>query len=191
MSSRALFLIWTAGICMGLLALQALMRNDPQQRHFEIFTEMAYSQASEAFTPNRWFADGKTLQPLVAGVVPRGHQPFPFGEGPDEARRAGQELVNPVAADDSAARDRGAELFRIYCLVCHDARGNGEGPVVLRGMLPPPSLHAVRATQMADGEMFHVLTRGQGNMASYAAQLSPDERWAVIQHIRRLQQEGS
>ncbi len=189
-SSRVVFLVWTAGLCVVLVALQAVLRPDPDKRHFEIFTEMAYSHASEAFTPNPWFEDGKTLQPLVAGVVPRGKLPFPYGEGPEESARAGRELSNPLAPDDPAARRDGAELYRIFCMSCHDVRGNGEGPVVYRGMLPPPSLHAARATQIADGEMFHVLTRGQGNMANYAAQLNPMDRWKVISHVRGLQQEG-
>ena len=189
-NTRLVFLAWTAGLCVALLALQALLRPDPDQRHFEIFTEMAYSHAAEAFTPNPWFADGKTLQPLVAGVVPRGQLPFPYGDGPDEAKRAGEELLPPADPGDARSQGEGAELYRIYCLTCHDARGNGEGPVVFRGMLPPPSLHADRAKLMADGEMFHVLTRGQGNMAAYAAQLDPAERWNVIRHVRRLQQEG-
>ena len=60
----------------------------------------------------------------------------------------------------------------MYCSVCHDSRGDGQGPVVSRGMLPPPSLKASRALTLSDGELFHVLTYGQGNMASYAAQLS-------------------
>lgn len=185
-----LFLGWTAALCLGLIALQAVLRPDPDVRHFEIFTEMSYSHAAEAFTPNAWFANGMTQQSLVAGVVPRGQRPFPFGTGAEEAKRAGEELASPIDMDDATAARTGAELYRVYCLTCHDARGNGEGPVVFRGMLPPPSLHADRARLMADGEMFHVLTRGQGNMASYAAQLSPTERWAVIAHVRRLQEEG-
>jgi hypothetical protein len=44
---------------------------------------------------------------------------------------------------------------------------------------------------MKDGQMFHLLTLGQGqNMASYAAQLSEKERWLVIAYIRDLQQQG-
>ena len=57
-------------------------------------------------------------------------------------------------------------------------------------MLPPPSLHALRATQMPDGELFHVLTYGQGNMPAYAAQMTRDERWMVLLHVRDLQREG-
>jgi hypothetical protein len=41
---------------------------------------------------------------------------------------------------------------------------------------------------MKDGQMFHVLTYGQGTMAPYAAHLSREDRWCVIRHVRTLQQ---
>ena len=74
------------------------------------------------------------------------------------------------------------------CVVCHGGDGGGQGPVVLRGMPPPPSFMAARALEIGDGEMFHVLTRGQGNMASYAAQFSEADRWKVIRYVRQLQE---
>jgi len=188
--SRIAFAL-SAVSCLAVLAVAwTLSRPDPSRRNFEVFTEMAYSRAYESFSPNSNFADGKTIQPLVAGVVPRKAAPFPYGDGPEEAARAGDELLDPLPPPDRASAAAGAELYRIYCVVCHDARGGGRGPVTSRGMLPPPSLHAARATTIKDGEMFHVLTRGQGNMSSYAAELSVAERWQVIRHVRRLQEEG-
>jgi len=35
--------------------------------------------------------------------------------------------------------------------------------------------------------MFHLLSFGQGNMASYAAQISREDRWKVILYVRELQ----
>jgi hypothetical protein len=58
-------------------------------------------------------------------------------------------------------------------------------------MLPPPSLKAERAVQMRDGQLFHVITRGQGNMASYAVQVRPEDRWKAILHVRALQAGGA
>ena len=43
--------------------------------------------------------------------------------------------------------------------------------------------------QMKDGQLFHILTYGQGSMTSFAAQLTPDGRWDVINYVRRLQQQ--
>lgn len=189
-AERSRFLAGLLVLGVALWLVDRWSRTDPGQRNFEVFTEMAYSKAYESFTPNPFFADGLTNQLLVPGVVIRGSRLFPFGDGPEEAQRAGELLRDPLPADAPGLLAEGAELFRIYCLVCHDVRGNGLGPAVQRGVLPPPSLHAARARELPDGALFHVLTRGQGNMASYAAQLSPRERWAVIRHLRRLQQEG-
>ena len=61
------------------------------------------------------------------------------------------------------------------------------GPVTQRGVPPPPSLLAPHAVQIKDGQLFHILTYGQNNMASYASQLSRDDRWNVIVYVRSLQ----
>lgn len=173
-----------------LLGLDSLLAGDPRRRNFEIFTEMAYSAAYESMSPNPSFPGGLTQQPLVEGVVPRGFEPFRYAPTPEDAARAGVDLVNPVAADDRPALARGARLYAVHCAVCHDAGGLGRGTVVERGMIPPPSLLAVRALEMKDGQMFHIVTMGQGNMASYAAQIEPEDRWKVIRHVRTLQAGG-
>jgi mono/diheme cytochrome c family protein len=177
-------------VALLLAGLQRVTRVDRGRRNLEVFTEMVYSRAGESFSPSPVLPGGMTQQPLVAGVVPRGSLPLRFGPGTDEAQRAGRELESPLDPADASALEDGRRLYGIYCTVCHDAGGNGRGPVVLRGMVPPPSFHAVRATQMPDGEMFHVLTFGQGNMASYAAQLSVPERWRVLAYVRKLQEEA-
>jgi mono/diheme cytochrome c family protein len=179
-------------VVVGVLvfALHRATRTDLTVRNHEFFTGMVYSKAAESFSPSAALPGGTTQQPLVAGVVPRGLLPLRYGPGTEEAQRAGRELASPYAPDDADALAGGRELYGTYCALCHDAGGNGQGPVVLHGMLPPPSLHAARATQMPDGEMFHVLTHGQGNMASYAGQLSRAERWQVILRVRQLQQEN-
>jgi mono/diheme cytochrome c family protein len=41
---------------------------------------------------------------------------------------------------------------------------------------------------MPDGQMFHVLTYGQGRMPPVATQLASDDRWRAILHVRQLQQ---
>ena len=77
----------------------------------------------------------------------------------------------------------------MFCVVCHGAGGDGRGPVVLRGMLPPPSMHAgARASRWRTARCSTSSRRGQGNMASYAAQLTERERWEVIAHVRAMQE---
>lgn len=47
-----------------------------------------------------------------------------------------------------------------------------------------------RLRAVPDGQIFDVITVGFGLMASYAYQLPPRDRWAVVAYVRRLQQES-
>lgn len=188
MSGPRGYLVVALVVVLAILGLRSCLRVDTTQRNLEIFTEMSYSRAGESFSPNAALPGGVTQQPLVPGVVVRGALPLRYGPGPEEAQRAGRELENPCDVADEELATSGRELYGIYCTACHGSGGDGDGQVTRRGMTRPPSLHAARALGMADGEMFHVLTHGQGNMASHAAQLSPSERWAVVSHVRRLQE---
>ena len=180
------FFTFVAIGCVVLLAFGALLRSNPNQRNYEVFTEMAYSLANESMSRSEHLPGGTTQQPLALGVVVRGHMPFRYGPGPEEAQRAGRELANPYT-DEPEVLARGAEVYGIFCVACHAADGLGLGPVVQRGMLPPPSFMGARAKQIADGEIFHILTLGQGNMPSYAVQVPPEDRWKVIRYVRSLQ----
>jgi len=175
------------GVTVLLVVSDYLLTPDHSRRNLEFFPDMAYSPASKAQSLNTLFPDGLTQQPLVAGVVPRGSLGPRFEATEEGAKLAGTSMANPFAADDAAAVERGRELYGIYCVVCHDPAGNGKGTVVARGGTPPPSFLAVRAMDLPDGHLYHILTYGQGNMASYAPQIEPDDRWKVILHVRSLQ----
>lgn len=170
-----------------LLGARALLAPDPSVRAFEVFPDMVRSPALRSLEPSPSLPLGMVQQPLVPGVVVHGSEEFPYAAGPEECARAGRELANPLAPDDTAASERGGRLFARFCTPCHGADGEGLGNAVLRGMLPPPSFRADHAIGLKDGELYHILTRGQNNMASYAAQLAPEDRWKVILHLRALQ----
>jgi mono/diheme cytochrome c family protein len=114
----------------------------------------------------------------------------PQGQGPLVAVSAFVPVRNfPIA--DPRARERGAFLFRNYCQMCHGPEGKGDGPMLQHGIPPSASLLADNAVQMKDGQLFHVLTYGQRNMSSHAAQMSREDRWKVILHVRALQQKAA
>lgn len=120
-----------------------------------------------------------------AGTVPAERLPFEYGPGPEEARRAGLELRNPfVAGPESLAR--GKQVYDTVCTVCHGPKGEGDGPII--GRFPnPPSLLAPHAQGLPDGQIVHVITRGQGIMPSHAAQVLLEDRWKVVLYVRQLQ----
>ena len=172
---------------VATVGLNWVAGRDLSRPNVEFLPEMVHSVPYDAFDPSPVFADGKTLQQPVEGTIVRGSQPIHYAATPEDALRAGRELVNPYAPDAQDARDAGASVYSAFCQHCHGAQGAGDGPVSKRGFPPPPALSTPKADSMSDGQMFHILTYGQGNMPSHAPQLVPDDRWKVILHVRTLQ----
>ncbi len=88
----------------------------------------------------------------------------------------------------------GKKKFEIYCSVCHGYGGDGDGLVHRRAdqlqqgyWLPPTSMHEQRIRDQAVGNIFYTISQGKGKMASYAAVLTPKERWAIVMYVRALQ----
>ena len=82
---------------------------------------------------------------------------------------------------------RGQRRYDIYCTPCHDRTGTGNGIVVERGLVPPPSFHDARIRAMPPGEIYKVISKGVRNMPSYAAQIPVRDRWAITAYVRALQ----
>ncbi|MGD9857929.1 MAG: cytochrome c, partial [Planctomycetaceae bacterium] len=184
--------------------LAMTMNVDHTQPNYEFLPEMNRSPASSAYAANAVFANRRTLQPPVPGTIARGELPLDYTATRDDALRAGEELQNPfrgepttVAGGDlpapdparqrSASLQRGAEVYQVMCVSCHGPTGLGDGPAAQRGFPPPPPLTTGKSAQMKDGQLFHILTYGQGSMAPMAAQLSRERRWDVIHYVRSLQ----
>lgn len=171
----------------------AMMRVDHSQPNYEVHLgdDMAFSPAYKSFERNPVFANHRTIQPPIPGTIARGALPLHFEATPEEAVRAGQELASPYEPTGDGyleAVERGQQAYAAFCVSCHGGGGAGDGPVAQRGFPPPPSLLTGKSTQMKDGQLFHILTYGQGSMAPFAGQLSPDRRWDAIAYVRSLQQ---
>ena len=176
--------------CLFACALACLAAcSNASERGFEYAPDMVRGPAYKAFAPNPATRDGLTLQRPVAGTIARGYRPFHYGPGEDEAARAGRDLVDPFDASRPVVEEGGA-LYRSYCLVCHGPQGKGDGPISGK-IPPPPSYLSDRILAFAPGRIFHVITRGSGKMASYAAQLGADDRWKIVTYIKvDLQKQG-
>jgi mono/diheme cytochrome c family protein len=161
---------------------------DHEKPPWQIMPEMVTSVPYDSFAPNPNTKDGKTLLLPPAGAIPRGFQPFDYGPGAEEYRRAGDELENPEPATPEVLA-RGKMVFDTFCFECHNHDGQGKGPVV-PPFPPPPSLTADHACSMVDGKIFWVMAHGQGMMPSYASQIPQDDRWKVVRYLRTLQPEG-
>jgi mono/diheme cytochrome c family protein len=148
------------------------------------------TSAEENFRAGDELSNPLGLPNVAASVAGLLHAPF--GQGPLLAASAlapGQS--NAFAAADAHVRERGAFVFTNHCQVCHGPEGRGDGPMaerlLQRGLPAPASLLTPQSAQRPDGELFHVLTYGQRSMAALAGQLSREDRWMVILHVRVLQ----
>ena len=181
-------------LLLVVIALAAASGVDHSQPNIEFLPDMVRSPAYKAYAPNPNFSDRRTLQTPVPGTIARGELPIHYEPTAEDALRAGEELQNPTDSDSEAGQSsiqRGSEVFRVYCVPCHGGGGAGDGLVAKRGFPPPPSLLTGKSLGMKDGQLFHILTYGQGNMSPLSAQLSRSQRWDVINFVRSLQQQAT
>jgi mono/diheme cytochrome c family protein len=190
--NKTSFLPFAFALALGLGAGGALggCGAGGNDRGLEYMPDMARGPAYKAFAPNPATPDGLTLQRPVAGTIARGanHLPLHYGPGEQEAVRAGRELTNPLPLEPRTL-DEGRSLYQTYCLVCHGANGKGDGP--LAGKIPPPPAYtSERVAAFPPGRIFHVVSMGSGKMPSYAALLTPGERWKVVAYVKNTLQAG-
>ncbi len=138
--------------------------------NFEYFPNMARTARYNAFEENPNFSDGMTLRAPVPGTIPRGWQP------PTD--------TNPFESADRAAIEQGKQVFTTFCQPCHGADAKGVGPVVQHGFPPPPPLSRSQTQDKSDAQLFDVVTNGVRTMPPYGPQLSIEDRWKVILHVR-------
>ena len=94
---------------------------------------------------------------------------------------------------------RGEERFNIYCAACHGYAGDGQGMVGRRWSAPVPSFHDAKYKDRSeptggDGYLFHIARNGlkhpdgRYRMPGYGHALTAEDTWAIVAHIRVLQQ---
>lgn len=140
----------------------------------------------EPLEQSDFFANDMSSRPLVAGTVARGElrEDIAFETGKDEN---GQFIAEVPLELSRELLERGQGRFNIYCTPCHARTGNGDGMVVQRGFKKPPSFHIERLREAPSGHFFDVMTNGFGAMPSYAVQIEPRDRWAIVAYLRVLQ----
>jgi hypothetical protein len=140
------------------------------------------------FIPQRgtdFYADGRSARPQVENTVARGqlHEDAYFYTGMQDGKE-GNVMPFPVTMQ---VLQRGQERFNIYCTPCHSRVGNGAGMIVQRGYRPAGNFHTQRLLTAPLGHFFYVMTNGYGAMPDYAAQVAPQDRWAIVAYIKALQ----
>jgi mono/diheme cytochrome c family protein len=134
---------------------------------------------------NAFYEDHRSARPRVPGTVARGHL------REDDALHTGKvggaavkDLPLPLTAE---LLRRGRERYEAFCAPCHGRTGRGDGMVTQRGFKKPSSYHVDRLREMPVGYYYDVITNGFGAMSDYSAQITVEDRWAVVAYVRALQ----
>lgn len=140
-----------------------------------------------------FFPDQRSARYPVAGTVPRLEDamvdqaqldPNSYLLTGRHGRVFGNELPFPLTRE---VMERGQQRYNIYCTPCHSRLGDGNGMIVQRGFKHPPTFHQQRLRNAPLGHFYEVISFGWGAMPDYAAQIKPEDRWAIAAYIRALQ----
>jgi len=176
-------------LIMGLLGVLAGCSREMPSRRPPMHPNPNMDQ-QEKFKPqeeNDFFADGLSMRVPPAGTMARGQW------HPDSAfyytGRSEDSVLVPRNPERVTAEllVRGRERYDIYCAPCHGRTGDGQGMVVKRGLVPPPSFHDDRLRAVDDGHIFEVISDGLRNMPAYRYQITVKDRWAIVAYFRALQ----
>mgnify|MGYP002713099413 CR=1 FL=1 len=102
-----------------------------------------------------------------------------------EVHNEAQKLKNPYVVDSNFVA-KGKKLYIKNCIVCHGKKGLGNG-VAATGLIPTPSNFTSDTYQkQAEGTSFYKLSKGKGVMAAYENILTEEERWALVEYLKRF-----
>ena len=141
----------------------------------------------KAQSQSNFFVDGASMRTPVEGTVARGElrEDDAYYHGKDAAgnflAKAPMEFTDDMIA-------RGQERYGIYCVACHGANADGKGKILdYKYPIPPANFYDERIKKLSDGHIFNALTNGWMNMPSMKAQITVEDRWAIIAYIRSIQ----
>ena len=91
-------------------------------------------------------------------------------------------LENPVPAEADSIT-RGKEIYLQNCSACHGENAEGLDPQAVGLEKKPPNLKE-RISMHPDGDFFWKIKTGRGEMPSFEEELTGEEIWDVINHIK-------
>ena len=131
--------------------------------------------------PSIGYREGPRLLPPQGSVPITGVEVPPDGSMPQ----------NPVEATSDSIQ-HGQVLFDINCAICHGTTGHGDGPMAHYFSDSPTAsdvadLHEDRIVKEPDGLIYLAITKGFQGMPALAENLTPTERWDVVNYLDTLQ----
>lgn len=146
-------------------------------------TDMYTSVPYDTYSENPVFKNGISAQLPVEGTVSRSTVVYEYPNNEEGYQNAKLNLKSPIPVNEKNLK-KGAELYNIYCAICHGTKGDGMGPLVTNEkFLGVPNY---KDRDITEGSIYHVIMYGRNMMGSHASQLTEKERWQVVQYVQKL-----
>ena len=172
------------GIAIIASATMVSCFND-KKPNYQYFPNMYEPVGYETYGAYEIFPDQQEAMIPPENTVPRGYTRYDGENTTAGLEIAKVELKSPydVTEENLAA---GAQLYTIYCAVCHGDKGDGKGILVTREKFLGIPSYADAGRTITMGGIYHVETYGLNAMGSYAAQVNEKERWQIAMHVMNL-----
>ena len=180
---------------IGIILVGALFYNCEGEKPIETTRDPGIEYAPQMYHTIPWDPfrqkEGDSLRPPFtppAHTIARGKLDnyYPYPNTPEGYEQAKKELKMPLPYTKENIAE-GKRLFQHFCAHCHGPEGDADGSLVNAGKFPPPPLKFKQRPDLTVGQMYHTIMYGKGLMGSHAGQLSPKQRWQIIQYIQILQ----
>ena len=196
-----LLFILTAVAVVGVCGFRG---SHSRRTTIEIFPDMVRQNKVRPQTPSDFFADQHSSRLFPAGTVAHnaayvvngqpllidGKPVYSYEDSPVNSGRVPGTtnfvMDNPLPLTRQLL-DRGEQRYHINCMPCHGPAGDGKGITSKYNMYSMANFHDQRLVNMPDGEIFNTITYGKNLMGSYAANVTVEDRWAIIYYVRTLE----
>lgn len=184
------------------LARQHTIEAPQEKPRIHIIKDMDFQPKYRAQSVSPLFPDRRAMRPRIPGTVPFDPDPKPLPEGWTTGKAQNVYLSEFPLPITEELMQRGRERYQIYCATCHGLTGEAgpyDGMTSRRARsrgettwIPPASLTGQAVREQPVGKIFETITQGvvrdgQPSMPSYAVQIPPQDRWAIVLYVRALQ----
>lgn len=162
---------------------------DKSKPNYQYMPNMYQAVGYETYQQVDFLPNGQEALLPPANTIPRGWMPYGI-ENTIEGKEIARMNASPLDSLQSAANlTKGAELYNIYCAICHGLKGKGQGTLVKREKILGVPSYADVARNVTVGTTFHTIQYGLNSMGSYASQMNTKEMWQVSEYVMVLKQD--
>jgi mono/diheme cytochrome c family protein len=190
--------------CFAVVAICGFRGSHSRRAPIELFNDMVRQNKVRPQTPSEFFPDEFSSRVFPVGTVARtgpyiingqalqvdGKPVYPYEDSLVNTGRipgtTNWTPINPVPITRQLL-DRGQQRYQINCMPCHGPDGDGKGITSKYGMVAVGNYHDKRLIDMCDGQIFNTITYGTNLMGAYGANVTVEDRWAIIAYVRALQ----